>query len=106
MRGSMITVKPYRGSYTNGYTVEGHADYAEHGQDIVCAGVSALAQSTEFSLMRYANVESIASDGFLQVDVTNPNIYTHVLISSMVNGMLHIEDIYPQYLYVEKEKRT
>ena len=29
-----------------GFTAEGHADWAEYGQDIVCAAISALTQST------------------------------------------------------------
>ena len=40
----------------DGITVSGHANYAEAGKDIVCAGVSALVQG----LIR--SVESLASD--------------------------------------------
>lgn len=36
----MIKVKFYK----NGLVVSGHADYAEHGKDIVCAGVSSIVQ--------------------------------------------------------------
>jgi hypothetical protein len=33
-----------------GFRVEGHADFGEYGTDIVCAGVSAMAQAAVFGL--------------------------------------------------------
>ena len=37
----MITIESSEGCIT----ITGHADYAPHGQDIVCAAVSTLAQT-------------------------------------------------------------
>jgi uncharacterized protein YsxB (DUF464 family) len=37
----------------SGFAVQGHAHYAEAGYDIVCAGVSALAQTAESALEKY-----------------------------------------------------
>ena len=37
-----------------GFIVEGHADYAEEGSDIVCAAVSALTQTALLGIIRYA----------------------------------------------------
>ena len=34
-----------------GFIVEGHADYAEEGSDIVCAAVSALTQTALLGIM-------------------------------------------------------
>lgn len=34
--------------------VDGHADYAPHGQDIVCAGISAITQSCALGLQAIA----------------------------------------------------
>ena len=39
-----VTIKP------DGLTVDGHAGYAETGNDIICAAVSALAQGLVHSL--------------------------------------------------------
>ena len=41
----MIKVKYIAEENTHTLTVLGHADYAEYGKDIVCAGVSALVQA-------------------------------------------------------------
>lgn len=35
-------------------TIKGHANYAEHGQDIVCAGVSAIIQTAILGLEEIA----------------------------------------------------
>lgn len=48
-------------------TVMGHADYAEHGKDIVCAGVSSLVQT----LALYADEHGGRSEvrpGYAEVD--------------------------------------
>jgi uncharacterized protein len=100
----MITVRPVKGAYTNGYLVEGHAGFAPHGQDIVCSAVSALTQTTLLSLERYGVIEKHVESGNMQVAVPEPNTYTQVLINSMVHGLIHIERAYNQFLHVEKEK--
>lgn len=99
----MITIRPVQGAYTHGFHVEGHADFAKHGQDIVCAAVSALTQTCLNSLKRYSTIEASAESGHMHVKVANPNAYTQVLISSMVSGLAHIEQAYHNHLIVEKE---
>lgn len=40
---------------TNGsIEIDGHADYAEYGNDIVCAAVSAILQTAQLGLMQLA----------------------------------------------------
>jgi len=39
------------------FAVEGHANYAKHGQDIVCAGVSAVSVGTVNAIEALAGVE-------------------------------------------------
>ena len=36
-----------------GFSIKGHAGYAEHGQDIICAAVSVLAQNTVNSIEQF-----------------------------------------------------
>lgn len=47
-----VTIKKSSGRLL-GFTYEGHADYADHGQDIVCAGVTAQL------MMAYNGLEEI-----------------------------------------------
>ena len=46
----MITVK----ITDNSIVIEGHANYAEYGSDIVCAGVSVLLQSAQLGIINIA----------------------------------------------------
>ena len=54
----MIAVEVYRdaGGRVRGFGCSGHADFGEHGEDIVCAAVSAIAQTTVLGLMRHLDV--------------------------------------------------
>ena len=38
-----------------GFSIKGHAGYAEHGQDIICAAVSVLAQNTVNSIEQFTD---------------------------------------------------
>ena len=49
-----ITVKKRNGSYLD-FLSRGHAGYAEEGQDIVCAAVSALIITTVNSLEKFTD---------------------------------------------------
>ena len=39
----------------NSILVEGHADYADHGKDIVCAAVSAILYTAQLGLVEVAD---------------------------------------------------
>ena len=61
-----ITVKKRNGSYLD-FLSRGHAGYAEEGQDIVCAAVSALIITTVNSLEEFTEeqIEAEADEGYV-----------------------------------------
>ena len=70
-----ITVKKRKGSYLD-FLSKGHAGYAEEGQDIVCAAVSALIITTVNSLEKFTEeqLEAEADEGYVSIHFkTNPN---------------------------------
>ena len=70
-----ITVKKRKGSYLD-FLSKGHAGYAEEGQDIVCAAVSALIITTVNSLEKFTEeqIEAEADeDMYPSILKTNPN---------------------------------
>ena len=81
----------------DGITVSGHAGYAPAGQDIVCAGVSALTQT----LIR--SVEDLTSDkikykispGGVDIEYGNLSEKSRTLVDSFFIGILQIADEYP-----------
>ena len=86
----------------DGITVSGHANYAEAGKDIVCAGVSALVQG----LIR--SVESLTSDKIeYEISPGRADIYFKdlsgagkLLVDSFFIGVCQIADEFPDYVRI------
>ena len=79
-------------------TVTGHANYAPHGQDIVCAAVSVLAQNLIMS------IEELTADA-IDYEIDHGNIYINyrnlsevaqLLVSSFFIGVEAVASAYPQ----------
>jgi len=76
-----------------GFRLEGHAEYAEPGEDILCSAVSALAINTVNSLEELTQDRIIAEvhDGMLRVKVSGKVSETsHILIRSLQIGLCNI----------------
>ena len=84
-------------------TVSGHANYAEAGKDIVCAGVTALVQG----LIR--SVESLTSDkidyeispGRADIHYRDLSEAGKLLIDSFFIGVCAIADEFPDHVRIE-----
>ena len=111
----MIKIKIFRDkkNYIKKYTIEGHANYDEHGKDIVCAAVSVLGQTALLSLVQVCGLEersiefSIDSKlGFLDVNLPK-NIEskvlekTQIVLDTLIVGINSIVESYPQHVTLE-----
>ena len=78
--------------------VTGHAGIAHKGQDIVCAGVSAIVQTAIIGLGEYlkADFDCKQSEGNLEVKLNKPDEYTETILMTMYYGLSEIEKIYPK----------
>ncbi|MDO5422775.1 MAG: ribosomal-processing cysteine protease Prp [Eubacteriales bacterium] len=80
-----------------GFRSEGHADYAEEGEDIVCAAVSVLTVNAVNSIEQFTE-DAFAvrqDDGFLELELDGPvSKETKLLLDSMVLGLQEIEKSY------------
>ena len=93
------------------FEMTGHAGFSEHGSDIVCAGVSALAITTVNSIEKLADYRPIVDvdeveGGYLYVevvrDVTKVQAQTtQILLNSLLLGLEGIQEEYPNYLTVQ-----
>ena len=92
-----ITVKKRNGSYLD-FLSRGHAGYAEEGQDIVCAAVSALIVTTVNSFDEFTEdeIEVREDDGYVSIHFkTNPNTERgKLLMDSLILGLTEIEHSY------------
>ena len=88
-------------------TVDGHADFAEHGSDIVCAGVSAvvfglinaideLDESVEFDIST-----SEDETGHLTYRSLKSTKYEQLLLQAMLVALKTIEENYSEYITIE-----
>lgn len=110
----MINITIYQNEqneYT-GFRMEGHAGYAEHGQDIVCAAVSALVINTINSM------ESYTKDRFehavhkekdvVSFEITSTPISdsAELLLRSLVLGLQGISSEYgKKYLKIKSKRK-
>lgn len=99
-----VTVTKKNGAYAE-FTSKGHAGYAEEGQDIVCAAVSALVINAVNSLetLTHDRIRAKEQDGFVSFSFEAPvSEGGTLLMDSLVLGLTEIEDSYSRrYLKVK-----
>lgn len=94
---------------TEGKIVEfegrGHAEFAKAGEDIVCAAVSALLQTTIKGLQEYIKITLDISKekGYLKVRIkeikqASLQLLTDAILETLVLGLKAIEKEYSQYM--------
>ena len=86
-----------------GFRVSGHSGTAARGEDIVCAGVSAIVQSAALGIMEHLcrPVDVEDADGVLAVRLRDdPDELTEAVIQAMLLGLREIEKLYPKALSI------
>lgn len=91
-----------------GLTVEGHAGYGDKGEDIVCAGVSALAETAVIGLRQVAGIKPAVTrqDGYLDVRLPaglagEAAAAAETILKTTVAGLRDIARSYPGHVNVE-----
>ncbi|MGI6670774.1 MAG: ribosomal-processing cysteine protease Prp [Christensenellales bacterium] len=90
------------GQSLSGFEVKGHAGFAPHGQDIVCAAVSFLATTCTNALESIAGIAPKVrqKDGFLAVHVRPEelNDQAATIFQVFSQGMRDLMDAYPDHV--------
>lgn len=86
----------------DGITVKGHANYAVSGSDIVCAGVTALAQTLIKSIKDLTDdkIEYEISPGRVDIKYRNLSEKSKALVDSFFIGICMIADEFPEYVRI------
>jgi len=91
------------------FSIQGHANYAKRGEDIVCAGVSAVTVGTVNSIEALTGVEmnSKMKNGFLSASMPTLNkdedgSQVQLLLESMVIMLTSIAESYGKYIKIEQ----
>jgi hypothetical protein len=87
--------------------VQGHANYRPLGQDIVCAGVSALFYTLEASLQQLAHDKTAwkpcqADKHAFVLETSKDNPMSSVFVESFLLGTASIAATYPEHVQVRE----
>ena len=90
-------------------TCEGHANYAEKGKDIVCAGISALCCALEAALENLSEINKLksylctATDGSFKAEAAAADgTEVQTVFETIYNGLCRIESGYCPYICCQK----
>ena len=85
------------------FSVTGHAEYADEGQDIVCSAVSALTINTVNSIEQLTSdrICTAQSDGELHAEMLGTvSPEAHLLLQSMYLGLQSVAEQYPGHVKI------
>ena len=92
------------------YEMIGHADFGEYGNDILCAAISVLSQTTLIALNKVCGIEeddisfSVDEDkGYLKVSIPkdlekNISDRANIVLETMIVGLEDLAEQYPEYI--------
>lgn len=86
----------------DGITIKGHANYAVSGSDIVCAGITALAQTLIKSIKDLTDdkIEYEISPGRVDIKYGNLSEKSKTLVDSFFIGICMIAEEFPEYVRI------
>ncbi len=105
----MVGVRLFRrgDGIIDGFVLDGHTECAPHGEDVVCAGVSALAQSILLGLVEVvgAEVDYCKEEGFLECRVLKDpeRREIQVLLDTFYISLKRLQEDYPDFIDLHEE---
>ena len=104
-----VTVTRDQSGLIHSFEMKGHADFAEHGKDLVCAGASAVSFGAVNAIIALTSITPIIKQkgdgGYLYVEVPSmedsekaANI--QLILESMIVSLQTIEQDYGKYIKI------
>lgn len=91
-----------------GFRIRNHTNYAVHGEDIVCAAVSALAQTAVLGLQKVVGIKCslILEEAYLSCILPTDlpekqEAEAQIILKVLYEGLIAIEKEYGKYLRVK-----
>ena len=89
------------------FRVEGHTGYADHGQDIICAGISAITQTALVGLLHYLDEKPVykREGGLLICELGKARsdddaLKAQTILGTMEMGLREIEFQYQDFIEI------
>lgn len=90
------------GGYYTALTIQGHAESAEYGQDLVCAGVSSIAFGLCNALSDIAGLETIqAENNMISIRSSEPSDLVQVILETGIIQFRTVEMSYSDYIDIK-----
>ena len=97
----MIKVR-YNEDFTN-LKITGHANYAEYGEDIVCASVSSIVETSINLAHEFNDNIKYSDDGNTIIVINNTNDENvFKTLKNMIDMLIELEKQYPKNINVSK----
>jgi uncharacterized protein YsxB (DUF464 family) len=83
--------------------VDGHANFADYGRDIVCASVSSIIYTTINGILNINNKSiQVIDDKSLIINIISNDDVTMKLIDNMITLLKELEQQYPKNIKISK----
>lgn len=103
-----VTITRQADGKISSYRVSGHSGTADRGEDVVCAGVSALAQAALLGVGEHLHRDSdyaVLASGDLRMSLKGaPDDLTQAILETMRLGLVEIAKASPGALRVDTEQ--
>ncbi len=102
----LLTINEQASGRINSFEMSGHADYAEHGKDLVCAAASAVSFGAVNAVITLTGVTPTIQQGedggYLKVVFpgTENDHDQQVIVRAMIVSMQTIEQDYSQFIKI------
>ncbi|WML45537.1 ribosomal-processing cysteine protease Prp [Neobacillus sp. PS3-40] len=107
-----ITINRKKTGFIHSFVFEGHAGFANHGEDIVCAGASAISFGTVNSIIKLTGVNpdiDMGDSGFLRCVIPEElsddvQEKVQLLLEGMIISLQTIEQDYGRHIKITFKK--
>lgn len=84
--------------------IKGHSNFAPHGEDLVCAGVSAIVVGGLNALHEYEPLlqELIMKDGYVKIATTSDVNTLQIILKVLETQLITISESYQKYIQIKK----
>lgn len=92
-------------SFTAGFLIKGHSDYAEEGSDVICASVSSAAYMAANTLTEIVGAKADISvdDGYLRLMLEEADGKTELILQGLELHISTLAQDYDEYILCEEK---
>ena len=108
----MVKIRVFRDSkgFIWEFEIKGHSGFGKQGEDVVCAGVSALGYTAVGALAELAGIKSYSEkEGYMRCCIPG-DVKEHlkplikIILETVIIGLKQIENSYKEYVVIEEQE--